>query len=128
MDGSSSDRTNCDKCRSRTGKVFDLNVAIRATGDTPSRIREWPAIQSLLRDLFGYDHSDAKLWEFCTGCLRSKFNMEPNQYLQFPLSDIEKLLAEEIRQGSATAVASRRRVQSFHPFLAADRPGPLFRL
>lgn len=64
------DRAECNDCRSPVGKLADLDIAIHASGDSPDRILEWPTIRAFLRDAFGLDRTNEKLWELMTDRLR----------------------------------------------------------
>lgn len=85
-------RDTCHACRSPQGKIADLGIAIRASGDSPARIKEWPAIRHLLRKRFGEDHSDVELWERCTDWLQAEGRLEPNAYLVLALDQLQRLL------------------------------------
>ena len=82
----------CRKCWSHTGKLGDLDVAIRASGDGPDRISEWPSIRHLLRERFGQDRSDTDLWERFCGFLQGDWKLSAGDYLKLPLSSISYLL------------------------------------
>ena len=86
------DRGTCHDCRSPKGKIADLDIAIRASGDDPKRISDWPVIRHLLRKRFGENRSDAELWERCTDWLRAEGRLTPNDYLPLPLNYLQWLL------------------------------------
>lgn len=86
------DRSTCDTCRGRSGKLFDLDVAIRAVGDSPERIREWPAIRHHLRERFG-NLSDTDLWTAFTDSLAAK-GLHRNDWLIWPFSAVPDLLSD----------------------------------
>lgn len=91
------DRSTCSECSSPVGKVADLDVAIRASGDSPDRIREWPAVRHYLRKIFRGDRAEAELWEQCRDWLQAERKLAPEEYLQMPISELLTVLAESIR-------------------------------
>lgn len=50
--GRDRDRDTCSQCRSPEGKVADLDIAIRANGDDPSRIDGWSEVRYWLEKRF----------------------------------------------------------------------------
>jgi hypothetical protein len=76
----------------RRGKLFDLDVAIRASGDTPDRIPEWPTIRHWLRKRFGDDLTDEQLWERFRGWIEAEKEMHPNTWLVMSYDDAIKIL------------------------------------
>jgi hypothetical protein len=89
LDDHDRDRETCHDCRSPKGKIADLDVAVRASGDNPERIGDWPVIRHLLRKRFGEDRSDTELWERCTDWLRAEGRLAPNDYLPQPLDYLQ---------------------------------------
>jgi hypothetical protein len=92
------DRGTCHDCRSPAGKIADLDIAIRASGDSPERIRDWPVIRHLLRKRFGENRADLELWERCTDWLRAEGRLTPNDYLGLPLDYLQWLLENGFAQ------------------------------
>lgn len=92
LDDHDLDRGACHDCRSSKGKVADLDIAIRASGDNPQRITDWPVIRHLLRRRFGEDRLDTELWERCTDWLRAEGGLTPNDYLAQPMSYLQSVL------------------------------------
>lgn len=78
---------------SMKGKIFDLDIALRASGDTPERIREWPAIRHQLRKWFGHNLSDIELWERCMDWLKFEVFLDIEELLDCSLTDLLKSLA-----------------------------------
>lgn len=97
--GRDADRSECHSCRSPVGKVEQLDVAIRASGDDPERIRDWPAIRHLLRERFGEQPSDVQLWERCTDWLAAEGKLTKNVYFPFSLSKLQRLLKNGFPNG-----------------------------
>ncbi|MEO8496269.1 MAG: hypothetical protein ABI614_14460, partial [Planctomycetota bacterium] len=95
LDNRDIDSGTCHDCRSPRGKVADLDIAIRASGDDPERIRDWPIFRHLLRKRFGEDRSDTRLWERFTDWLRAERRLTPDGYLNLPLDDAIHLLADD---------------------------------
>lgn len=87
--------SGCYECRSPSGKLADLRIAIEATGDTPDRILEWPKIRYLLRKRYGADHSDEELWELFRDWLIFELGLIPDEYLHLRLSDVIRLLQDD---------------------------------
>jgi hypothetical protein len=87
LQGPDRDRSSCHECRSPFGKVADLAVAIEASGDSPERIREWPAIRHLLRDRFGNSLGEEELWLRCKDQLAAHGIM-PSEYLAWKLTQL----------------------------------------
>ena len=92
-------RGDCKSCRSISGKVADLDIAIRASGDNPERINEWAVIRHFLRKRFGEDLCEVDLWERCTDWLRAK-GLSPNEYSILSLEELRRLIEDEIAQKS----------------------------
>ena len=90
------DRGTCHDCLSPAGKLADLEIALRASGDTPDRIREWPVIRHLLRKRFGENRSDGELWERFTDWLCAEGGFQPDVYLTFPLDYVSWLLEKGV--------------------------------
>jgi hypothetical protein len=86
------DRSTCHDCQSSRGKLSDLDVAIRAGGDNPKRIREWKRIRHHLRERYGHDGEDSDLWERFTDQLEAEFSLMAKDYLRLRLSDLERFL------------------------------------
>lgn len=103
------DRGTCHACRSPKGKVLELDIAIRASGDSPERIREWPEIRHLLRDRFGMTLSDEQLWQRCTDWLRAEVGLEPKQYLSLTLGEFRELLKSKARPSRIEVDSIRRK-------------------
>jgi hypothetical protein len=93
LDGEDSDRSQCHDCRTPRGKLADLDIAIRASGDSPDRIGDWPEIRHFLREKYGYGRSNVELWEFFTDWLFTEHRLEPNDYLGMPLDQAVGLLS-----------------------------------
>ena len=87
LEGSDRDRSSCHDCRSPLGKVTDLDIAIRSSGDSPERIREWPAIRHLLRDRFGNTIEEKELWIRCKDQLAAQ-GILPSEYLAWKLAEL----------------------------------------
>ncbi|NMC18810.1 MAG: hypothetical protein GYA33_00165 [Thermogutta sp.] len=79
------------------GLVFDLDVAIRATGDDPGRIREWPKLRYLLSERFPAGRDDAERWRLCRGWLESKHRLTWGEILRLPIPALVELLEAEGR-------------------------------
>ena len=104
-------RDTCHKCRSPSGKVADLDIAIRASGDNPARINAWPAIRHLLRKRFGADLSDKELWERCTDWLQAEGRLTPNDYLVLPLDQLLWRLEHGFPRRGQQVTGSKKRIQ-----------------
>lgn len=101
----------CSGCRSRKGKVEDLDVAICATADTPTRIKQWPGIRHLLKERFPNETTDADLWLRCKGCLQTE-GIGPNDYLAWPLEKLTDWLRRSEVDRESTAQPFFRRTLS----------------
>ena len=88
------DRSTCNDCRSARGKLADLDIAIRASGDDPKRLPEWIDIQHFLRKRFG-EQSDLELWYRFRGWLSVERGFSEEEYLLLPLDEVKDLLADE---------------------------------
>lgn len=111
-------RGTCFSCRSPAGKIAELDIAIRASGDNPERISNWPAIRHLLRKRFGDLNSNAELWERCTDWLRADFQLMPDEYLNVPLGNLQELL----QHGFATITSTQLNfVEDQHQVAASPR-------
>lgn len=91
----------CHECRSPKGKLADLDIAIRAKGDSPERIgADWKAIRHLLRQEFGDRHSNEELWERFTDCLQAG-RISAQEYLGFEHKPVlVSLLLTEAKRNS----------------------------
>jgi putative hemolysin len=114
LDERDRDRGTCRDCRSPKGKIADLDIAIRASGDDPNRISDWPAIRHLLRRRFGEDRSDSKLWQRCTDWLRAEGRLAPNDYLPLPLNYLQWLLENGFTQSDQEA--GNEKLAALHAF------------
>ena len=101
------DRGVCHDCLSPTGKLADLDIAIRASGDSPERIPEWPGIRHCLRKRFGHNLSGAELWERFTDLLRAEGRLQPNDYLRMPLYQVRDLPTVEACPDAETKKSKR---------------------
>jgi hypothetical protein len=90
-------RGTCKTCRDRTGKLGDLAIAIRATGDSPGRIKQWPEISHWAREKWG-DLKDEVLFERILGMVDAHTG-DPSRRLLVPISDVLAMLREAV-QGS----------------------------
>ena len=106
------ERLTCHDCRSSTGKLAELDLAIRVSDDHPDRIPEWPRIRHLLRQRFGQERSESELWERSTDWLRAEFELGPNDYLRMPLPRFVELLNCGKWPGVAAGEAFWRAIQS----------------
>ena len=52
LEGLDKDKLSCHPCRSPEGKIADLDIAIRASGDDPSRIDGWSEVRFWLEKRF----------------------------------------------------------------------------
>jgi hypothetical protein len=91
--------TTCPNCRSVVGKAADLDIAIRASGDDPDRIRAWSEIQYLLRKRFGENLSNEDLWQRLRQFLKTERGLESEDFLRLPLDQIKWLLTGD-RKGT----------------------------
>ncbi len=87
LEGRDRDRDTCSLCRSPRGKIADLDIAIRASGDSPDRIPEWPAIRHRLRARFGSNLSSSELWERFKDLMDSG-SIDPELYLKAPVATL----------------------------------------
>lgn len=92
LEGADRDRSTCHSCRSIEGKIADLDVAIRASGDSPDRIPEWKRIRHFLRERFGAELADATLWERFTAMLEAEYSLAANDYLRLLIAETEDFL------------------------------------
>ena len=88
------DRSTCNACRSARGKMADLDIAIRANGDDPNRIPEWPDIRYLLRKRFG-EQSYPELLDRFRDWLSVERGFSEEEYLLLPFDEVKDLLADE---------------------------------
>jgi len=115
----------CAKCLSRDGKVGDLDIAIRASGDSPERIPEWAKIRHFLRNRFGDSQSYAGLWERCVGWLQAEHNLLPEDYLRMSITELLNLLSRQVeivpteKQPKKATVNERK---AGVPALAEEKP------
>jgi len=77
---------------SRKGILYDLDVAIRASGDTPERISEWPDIRHWLRKRFGDGFTDEELWERFRDWIRDEKGLHPNTWLLMTYDEAIKMV------------------------------------
>lgn len=112
LQGRDRDRSTCHDCRSPKGKLADLDIAIRASGDSPDRLSEWPAIRHVLREKFGSEHSAETLWERFTDLLQAG-GITPNEYLVYPLgtASVRYLISLAERCAHATELPLERDVE-----------------
>ena len=87
LEGSDRDRSTCHDCRSPRGKVADLAIAIEASGDSPERIRDWPAIRHLLRQRYGESLGEGDLWSRCKDQFAAE-GLGANEYLVWKLEEL----------------------------------------
>jgi hypothetical protein len=94
------------------GKVIDLDVAIRTSGDTPNRIGQWPRIRHFLRKRFDASASDSQLWERCTDWLQAEHGLMPDDFLAWPIDRlVEHLQTSAEPTASGKGTPNRRRAR-----------------
>ena len=107
LEGRDRDRSTCNECRSLRGKVAELEVAIRASGDSPDRLKEWPKIRHLLRQRYGVSLDDAELLQRCKDHLAAE-GIPGEVYLKWRYDRFVAWLGES-PIGSEKARVARRR-------------------
>jgi hypothetical protein len=101
------DRSECHSCRSPYGKLADLDIAIRAGGDSPDRIKEWPAIRHVLREHFGAQYSAKELWERFTDLMHAG-RIDPEVYLRASFATVMQWLAVATLNAKSTPITPER--------------------
>ncbi|MCA9109321.1 MAG: hypothetical protein KDA52_05210 [Planctomycetaceae bacterium] len=120
LDESANPGEMCPTCyedRSPMGKLADLDIAIRASGDTATRIPGWRRILGALRRRFGNEMDIEEMWTRFKDSLEDIHDLTPNEYLRLPLNQIHDLVqpsdGDSPHAGVAAKTAGKKRYE--HP-------------
>lgn len=102
LDERNRDRTECHACRSPEGKVADIDIAIRASGDDPERIEGFAVMRHCLRKRFsaqGEPEDIHQLWQRCKDWIFAEKALSEEELLRLSQSQLLSWLKDEQPNG-----------------------------